>query len=316
MQFNIEIVPTPMRPLARTSYFAARTVKAQILAKAWRPSCKGGVSPIFVIGCGRSGTTLLGRLLGMHPQIKYLNEPYDLWAAIESATDFLQLYSRGEHYCLLDGSFVTPSARQRFGRLMSSPTGRILVEKSPINTLRIGYLDALAPDARYAYIVRDGVEVVQSIVKLAGVTNAMAFRKPLNDWWGVGGAKWVALAKDGRAAGYYPDELHLLSSDAQRGAYEWLVSMHQAEIWRARLGVNLTALSYHDLIDDPKGTLRVAAEGLQLPCPGDWLDDAAVCVRRRNARSSVSLALPRQMYKDFNNYQEDFGFRGRAVLLT
>jgi hypothetical protein len=31
--------------------------------------------PVFIVGCGRSGTTILGEMLGRHPQLAYLNEP-------------------------------------------------------------------------------------------------------------------------------------------------------------------------------------------------------------------------------------------------
>ena len=36
-------------------------------------------NPVFIIGCGRSGTTILGKTLSSHPEIKYLNERRDLW---------------------------------------------------------------------------------------------------------------------------------------------------------------------------------------------------------------------------------------------
>ena len=35
--------------------------------------------PVFIIGCGRSGTTILGKTLSNHPKIKYLNERRDLY---------------------------------------------------------------------------------------------------------------------------------------------------------------------------------------------------------------------------------------------
>ena len=35
--------------------------------------------PVFIIGCGRSGTTILGETLSSHPKIKYLNERRTLW---------------------------------------------------------------------------------------------------------------------------------------------------------------------------------------------------------------------------------------------
>ncbi len=39
------------------------------------PSCNDR-PPLFVIGCGRSGTTFLGDVLGSHPKSAYMFEPY------------------------------------------------------------------------------------------------------------------------------------------------------------------------------------------------------------------------------------------------
>jgi hypothetical protein len=313
---RIELVPMRMRPLARTAYFAARSIKAQVLATA-RVGGAGPVrEPIFIIGCGRSGTTLLGRLFGDHPAVRYLNEPFDFWAAVDPVTDLLQLYRRGAYASLLDASFVTHDAQRRFQRLMAPPRGLTLVEKSPINAVRIGYLDALAPDARFVHIVRDGVDVVRSIEKMAAITSKMAFRAPLNDWWGMDGAKWSALERDGRAAGYYPGEVATLATDAQRGAYEWLLSLHQIDAWRDRLGSRLIEFRYEDLTNDPRGTLKETVSSLGLQCPDTWLERAESRVRPARNWLGKPLPLPGQMCADFNLFQERFDFRGRAIPLS
>jgi Sulfotransferase family len=312
---RIEVVPIGLRPLARTTYFAARSLKAQLLATA---RVRGGGlvrDPIFIIGCGRSGTTLLGRLFGAHPMVRYLNEPFDFWAAVDPVTDLLQLYRRGTYSSLMDASSVTPKAQRRFQRLMAPRRGLTLVEKSPINALRIGYLDALAPDARFVHIVRDGLDVVRSIEKMATVRSKMAFRAPLNDWWGVNDAKWPALEQDGRAAGYYPDEVAGLATDRQRGAYEWLLSLHEVDAWRDRLGSRLIEFRYEDLTNDPVGTLKEAAASLALTCPDTWLELAGRQVRPARSWPGKPLALPEGMCGDFNLFQERFDFRGRAVSL-
>ena len=309
-----ECVPERVRPLARTAFYAVRGFRAQIRARI-RPKPQRDVgAPIFIIGCGRSGTTLLGDLFGEHPTVKYLYEPYDVWAAIEPVTDFVHLYTRGEHHCFLRASSVTDLAQQRFNHLMSPPSGLTLVEKSPINALRIGYLDAMAPEARFVHIVRDGVDVAHSIERLAAVTRRMAFRAPLNEWWGVGDAKWAALERDGREAGYYSDELHWLTRDAQRGAYEWLVSMHEVARWRADLGARFVELRYQDLIADPMETLQTVMNSVSLSCPQWWLDQAAGKVNRARKPRGGHLTLPQQMCARFNSFQASFGFTGRATV--
>jgi hypothetical protein len=274
-------------------------------------------APIFIIGCGRSGTTLLGDLFAKHPEISYRYEPYSLWAAVDPITDFLQLYSRGEHHCLLDGSSATARTRLRFRRLMSPPAGLILAEKNPVNALRIDYLESIAPDARFVHIVRDGVDVARSIEKVARITKKLAFRRPLNEWWGVGDAKWAALELDGRKAGYYPEEARELTTDSQRGAYEWLLSLHEVAARRARLGSRLVELRYQDLTEHPEDTLRTVMESLRLTCPSSWLDEAAAQVDpARGEGQGKPLMLPRRMCSDFNSLQKHFQFNGRAVSIS
>jgi hypothetical protein len=300
-------------PLTRTLVYALRATRARVLARV-RPLPAWEIpAPIFIIGCGRSGTSLIGDLLAPHPAVSYLYEPYDRWAAIEPVTDFVELYSHGEHYCLLDASSATVTARRRFRRLMAPPPGFTLVEKNPINALRIGYLEAMAPGARFVHIVRDGVDVAHSIAKMATGTRRLAFRPLLNDWWGVGGAKWAALERDGRAAGYYPEEVCQLATDAQRGAYEWLLSLREVHGWQACLGPRLVEFRYQDLVDDAKGTLRAVAGSIGLSCPDWWLERAPAQVRPANNWESESLALPDQMRTDFNILQASFGFKGRAA---
>jgi hypothetical protein len=257
---------------------------------------------------------LVGDVFAEHPAVLYRYEPYPRWAAIQPVTDCLQIYSRGEHHCLLDARAVTPAARRRFRRLMSPPAGFTLVEKSPINALRLGYLDAIAPGARFVHIVRDGIDVARSIQQKATVTRPMAFRPALNDWWGVGNAKWCALRRDGVAAGYYSDEVRQLTTDAQRGAYEWLLSLREVDAWRDRLGSRLVELRYADLVDDPRTAIAAVAESVGLSCPADWLTQVTSLVRQPPARTpSEPLVLPRQMCADFNSFQARFDFAGRAM---
>ena len=62
-----ECVPERVRPLARTAFYAVRGFRAQIRAKIRLKTQRDVGAPIFIIGCGRSGTTLLGDLFAEAP---------------------------------------------------------------------------------------------------------------------------------------------------------------------------------------------------------------------------------------------------------
>jgi len=46
------------------------------------PQIKKVERPIFILGTGRSGTTVLGIVFSMHNQVGFLNEPKALWHEI------------------------------------------------------------------------------------------------------------------------------------------------------------------------------------------------------------------------------------------
>ena len=309
----ISLIPEPMIPLARTLNYLARGTGAKLRARLKPTPMSDHASPIFIVGCGRSGTTLLGELFAIHPNVSYICERYDLWAAIHPVTDFNHLYSRGECHCLLDARSATSTAKHRFRCLMSPPPGFTLVEKSPINALRIGFLEAIAPGARFVHIVRDGVNVAHSIARKAAVTRRLAFRPPLNNWWGVDDVKWTALKQDGRATGYYPDEVHQLITDTQRGAYEWLLSVREVNAWRAYLGARLIEFRLDDLISDPREILKSVSDALIQPLSGERLDQVIVKVHHTTNDYDTELVLPGRMQVDFNNLQESYDFKGRAT---
>jgi len=307
-------VPEAAVPLVRTTFYSVQAVRAETRARFTPKASTNNFTPVFIIGSGRSGTTLLGDMFAMHPKVTYIYEPYDLWAAVHPATDFLQLYKHGEHHCMLDADAVTGKTRIRFQRLMKPRRSCTLVEKTPINALRLGFLDAIAPGAKFIHIMRDGIEVARSIERIASVQWPMAFRPPMNQWWGINDAKWTALVQDGRAAGYYPEEVSQLTTDAQRGAYEWILSMHEMDRWRSRLGSRLIELRLEDLISEPRKMLKSAVDTLELPLSdGLWFDQVTKMVRPMPNSYKAELTLPSRMLADFNKYQKRYDFKGRAT---
>jgi len=310
----LKLMPESAEPFVRTTFYSIQGIRADVRARFRPIQVTDDFAPIFIIGSGRSGTTLLGDIFATHRQVKYYYEPYDLWAAVHASTDFLQLYKRGENHCMLDIGAATEEAMARFQRVMKPRGDLILVEKTPINALRLGFLDAIAPKARYLHIMRDGIEVAWSIQRVATVTRRMAFRPSMNDWWGVNDAKWTSLVQDGKAAEYYADEVSQLTTDEQRGAYEWLLSMRELDEWRPRLGPRLVELRLADLIAEPREMLASAVDGLGLPLSDErWLDKATRMVHPMSSAYNRDLALPSKMQDDFNKYQERYQFKGRAT---
>jgi len=41
----------------------------------------------FIVGCARSGTSILGELIGAHPRVRYIFEAHDLWNSMGEGED-------------------------------------------------------------------------------------------------------------------------------------------------------------------------------------------------------------------------------------
>ena len=52
--------------------------------------------PIFIVGTGRSGTTILGKILSVHKQVAFLNEPKALWFFANKEDDLIGSYSKSK----------------------------------------------------------------------------------------------------------------------------------------------------------------------------------------------------------------------------
>ena len=144
--------------------------------------------PIFVIGCNRSGTTLLFETLSRHPSLWSLYvEAQDVWYKHypihsedgDRVTECPSVLVRNELHsslysmahnkeCLKDRTvwkFVPRKLMQRpVVNVYKTPPIR-LVEKTPANCLRIPFLARLFPDAKFIFVVRQGEDVVSSLME-------------------------------------------------------------------------------------------------------------------------------------------------------
>ena len=179
------------------------------------------VRPVFIVGCGRSGTTVLGETMGRHPQLAYLNEPRDIWL-YEPRTDIWSASARARGGRLrLTGDDVRPAVAARIRRAFAAEVrlqrAERLVEKLPINAFRIGWLAGMFPDALFVHLIRNGLEVAASI----------AGQAERAQWFSFDDYKWRLLAE--RAAERGEAGLVGLSTDGfRRGLLEWRLSVSTA----------------------------------------------------------------------------------------
>jgi len=307
-----------------------RAVKYQIMwAKALRMAQMGsrryqeaGASDLrnhfaFIVGAGRSGTTILGTVLELHRQITYLFEPYHLWAAVRRDMDVTNIFNRVDSLYSMTAADVGPDDRSRFRALFDSQRNDqgagLVVEKMPHNAVRMDYIARLAPNAKFIHIVRDGCDVAGSIerISISGSYRMLGLRH-YHQWWGVDHSKWHAILRDAQKYGLPLDEVGSLTSDLQRGAVEWLISCLAVEAYRHDHPDSLLEIKYDRLVQSTPSVLRELADYLNIPVSDAWLEKATNEVRDFTRPRTSVLRLPPGLRTMFNDMQEHFGFVQRA----
>ncbi len=111
----------------------------------------------FIVGVSRSGTSILGELVGAHPDVKYIFEAYVPWRIAGRGIGGSDRFTAEQ---------ATPSVRRfiRWWFRWRKGGARIVIEKNPRNILRVPFLRAVFPEAKFIHIVRDGRDVVCSLL--------------------------------------------------------------------------------------------------------------------------------------------------------
>lgn len=147
--------------------------------------------PVFVIGCPRSGTTLLRLMLDSHPRISCGEETHflrDLGSTVGEHWPLLETYGFPREYWLeriraFYNDFQAGYLERR-GKLRWA-------EKDPTYTLVLPFIDDLFPDAQYVHLVRDAYDVVASFRDRWGYLSALR----------VARGEWTRYVHAGRGFG-------------------------------------------------------------------------------------------------------------------
>jgi hypothetical protein len=116
--------------------------------------------PIFIIGCPRSGTTLLYNLLQRAPELKFLGqESHWIWEYCHPPRQ------AADHSQVLKGGDVTGRSRRFIRACYGAAFGADrFVDKCPTNALRIDAIRTVFPDAVIIGLTRNGPDNISSLI--------------------------------------------------------------------------------------------------------------------------------------------------------
>lgn len=143
------------------------------------------VCPLFVIGCPRSGSTLLAKVLNSHPLVLMTNETAVFLMLNEIISKSRQGVAAGmlygkEHNELWADHLIdnAKSLIESYYHKIIDAEGKTSLkywgEKHPHNFECLTFITSLYPDARYIYIIRDPRDSACSIRELIGTNHDSA----------------------------------------------------------------------------------------------------------------------------------------------
>lgn len=225
--------------------------------------------PVFIVGMGRSGTTLLGRILAAHPSVGFLNEPKAMWHVIRDDEDIIGSYApphTGRLYLSAEDADDRASRRAHalFAWYLRASHSRRIVDKYPELIFRHSFVRTIFPDARFLIAVRSPWSTLKSV---AGWSKSHAADGA--DWWGVNDQKWSILWRQGVLQGtnnqdLVPLDLANEGDDHVRAAVEWIVTMREA-ITLASGDPRAQVVYYEDLVRRPGELTREILRFCELP---------------------------------------------------
>lgn len=220
--------------------------------------------PIFILGTGRSGTTILGVTLGMHKDVGFLNEPKALWSYLYDKEDLIGSYSQNPANYRLSAkdadSRIKDMGHKIYGNYLRFSFSSRVVDKYPELIFRTGFVRALFPDARFLFLYRNGYDTCHSIrlwSERLGTENG----GEIHDWWGRDDRKWKLLCDkivaNDDVLGPNAAEISDFSSHIIRAAVEWIVTMKEGMRLQESMPECVMGVKFEDYVSSPELRMKV-----------------------------------------------------------
>jgi hypothetical protein len=231
---------------------------------------------VFLVGCARSGTTWLQRLLASHPQIKtgqesflfawYLAPQLRRWRGEftrennpKTATGRgglgLSCYFKEEEFLAALRGYMGELIRPMIQGLRP---GELFLEKTPMHALYLSEISELLPEARFIHLVRDPRDVVASLLAASRT-------------WGVG---W-APRRSAKAVEMWVDHVRIATEAIKH------ISPHQ-----------VLEVKYEHLVASPERTLGDVLEFLGLQWDAETTKSAVVSNRADTVKAGGGTPIP------------------------
>ena len=261
------------------------------------PQLKSVVKPIFVIGTGRSGSTILGKVLSMHRDIGFLNEPKAMWYTLDAREDVNGHFQRGVGQYRFDTAVATAKTRQAahrlFGFYLTLTGSKRVLDKNPEIVFRLPFVRTIFPDAKFIFLVRNGWDTIHSITTWSK-TNGRQVDDERQDWWGVEQRKWhlmvEQLVSTEPLLSQMQTEVGALSREEAMAAVEWIVTMQEGIRALQTMPEHIYCLHYEALTQEPRSTALALQTFCELPHDEIFLKYAVQALTPNIPKEPITLA--------------------------
>ena len=208
---------------------------------------------VFLVGCGRSGTTLLSSLVGSCSNTHILSERRDLWHKVFPELNIWDNINSVLDFKTSDyNTKKNEKIRSVFFREAESHKKNNILEKLPINCFRLNFINKAFPEAKYIVIKRNPIEVAASIEEKIGKGN----------WYGVNDNKLRLLIEYAKSNNVETKDF--LKTDFNKGLLEWRLSNIAISKFFNESNKDFFLINYSNLTLNPKEILTEAFNFLEI----------------------------------------------------
>ncbi|MBK8847817.1 MAG: sulfotransferase [Bacteroidetes bacterium] len=269
--------------------------------------------PIFILGTGRSGTTILGIVMSMHRDIAFLNEPKALWHSVFPNEDLIGSYSRGDaKYIMTEKDSDASSIKKMhhiFGYYLSTVFSKRVLDKYPELVFRIPFLKSIFPDFKAIFLYRNGWDTAISSAGWSTIHGEQV-KDETHNWWGVNNRKWKLLCDQVIAIddelGQHSKQISAFENEVDKSIVEWIISMKYGMDVCKKYPKQIIGISYEDLTSKPEETIARIVKFCNLPNDNRLMGYAHRTLSPAPSKSPI--ALNPLLQAPFNRIMQEMGY--------